>query len=305
MKIDTIYDYVDESHQLLYQSIRYIPKRFKQRRIHEDGSYIWGISAGYYCQHDDGHYYHRHTSDPKNTTYTYFSGLKQHVPYRLPTLLEQNFILLLEGEKDVHTAEQLGFFATTNSGGVGTFQQDILPYFTDKYVAIIADNDKPGYVGAVKRAHLLSTYTKHIKVILGLPELDHHGDLSDWINVYSHLSSQELYRKLHTLIQQQPIWTPGQTAHIYMPPSEIPQQQFSKHQKKQIQTIYEFLARIPAVSETNYNHWQGSCPAHDDRVKSLSITLKGHRILIYCFAGCDREDIVQELGLTWKDLFLN
>ena len=46
------------------------------------------------------------------------------------------------------------------------------------------------------------------------------------------------------------------------------------------------------------------CPAHDDREPSLSIAegVDG-RALLWCFAGCSAEDIVQALGLTWPDMF--
>jgi hypothetical protein len=44
------------------------------------------------------------------------------------------------------------------------------------------------------------------------------------------------------------------------------------------------------------------CPAHEDRDPSLSVSVKEGRILIYCFAGCAPEAVLQAVGLTWKDL---
>lgn len=43
--------------------------------------------------------------------------------------------------------------------------------------------------------------------------------------------------------------------------------------------------------------WQGFCPAHDDRHPSLSIAYKEDKILLYCFAGCSFDDIIQALGI--------
>jgi MarR family len=47
------------------------------------------------------------------------------------------------------------------------------------------------------------------------------------------------------------------------------------------------------------------CPAHDDRTNpSLSLKAENGRLLLHCFAGCRPEDIVSEIGLQMKDLFL-
>src|SRR3546814_13534960 len=37
------------------------------------------------------------------------------------------------------------------------------------------------------------------------------------------------------------------------------------------------------------------CPAHADRTPSLSIRQGDRGILVTCFAGCDREDVLREL----------
>ena len=47
------------------------------------------------------------------------------------------------------------------------------------------------------------------------------------------------------------------------------------------------------------------CPAHDDDHKpSLSLKAGNGRLLLHCFAGCSPEDIVSEIGLQMKDLFV-
>jgi hypothetical protein len=46
------------------------------------------------------------------------------------------------------------------------------------------------------------------------------------------------------------------------------------------------------------------CPAHDDRNNpSLSLKAENGRLLVHCFAGCQPEDIISEIGLEMKDLF--
>jgi hypothetical protein len=47
------------------------------------------------------------------------------------------------------------------------------------------------------------------------------------------------------------------------------------------------------------------CPAHDDRNSpSLSLKAENGRLLLHCFAGCQPEDIVSEIGLEMQDLFV-
>jgi 5S rRNA maturation endonuclease (ribonuclease M5) len=48
--------------------------------------------------------------------------------------------------------------------------------------------------------------------------------------------------------------------------------------------------------------WVARCPAHEDRVQSLSIKEGDTRIVTHCFAGCDSDDILAELGLDWRDV---
>ena len=37
------------------------------------------------------------------------------------------------------------------------------------------------------------------------------------------------------------------------------------------------------------------CPSHDDRRPSLSVTVRGGRLLVHCFGGCPQQDVVLAL----------
>ena len=51
--------------------------------------------------------------------------------------------------------------------------------------------------------------------------------------------------------------------------------------------------------------WIACCPAHQDRHPSLSIALgKEESVLLKCHAGCSFDAIVEALGLTPADLFV-
>jgi putative DNA primase/helicase len=67
--------------------------------------------------------------------------------------------------------------------------------------------------------------------------------------------------------------------------------------------IDDVLAQFPGVKKTA-NGWQTKCPAHDDKVASLSISVQEDgKVLLYCHAGCELRDILRAAGLKMTDLF--
>jgi hypothetical protein len=50
--------------------------------------------------------------------------------------------------------------------------------------------------------------------------------------------------------------------------------------------------------------WVAKCPSHDDRHASLSVAEgTSGKVVIHCFAGCDKDAILANLGLGWHELF--
>ena len=64
----------------------------------------------------------------------------------------------------------------------------------------------------------------------------------------------------------------------------------------------EILDRLTCVSGGPVQYMT-RCPAHDDRRPSLSIKDAGDKTLVYCFAGCEAEDIMSAIGLELRDLY--
>jgi hypothetical protein len=59
------------------------------------------------------------------------------------------------------------------------------------------------------------------------------------------------------------------------------------------------------VASRNGEKAMSFCPAHDDRSNpSLSLRTENGRLLLHCFARCHPEDILSEIGLQMKDLFV-
>jgi len=57
-------------------------------------------------------------------------------------------------------------------------------------------------------------------------------------------------------------------------------------------------------AKRNGDNWQGKCPAHKDETASLSLSCASDgKILLNCFAGCAKENILSVLGFSFQDLF--
>jgi 5S rRNA maturation endonuclease (ribonuclease M5)/energy-coupling factor transporter ATP-binding protein EcfA2 len=62
-----------------------------------------------------------------------------------------------------------------------------------------------------------------------------------------------------------------------------------------LSNVRDVLRVLRNLKETGHDQWLASCPSHEDDTPSLSIADRGGKILLYCFAGCDYERIVESL----------
>jgi hypothetical protein len=144
------YDYTDADGALLYQVLRFDPKTFRQRRPGGNGHWIWKL--------DD-----------------------RRVLYRLRELLKclAAIVFVCEGEKDADRVASLGHCATTVAGGKWT--EECIEALAGRDVIILEDNDEPGRKKALAAAQALYGSAKTIRIV-GLPDLTHKGDVSDWLD---------------------------------------------------------------------------------------------------------------------------
>jgi putative DNA primase/helicase len=100
------------------------------------------------------------------------------VPYRFHEFHDKTMVFILEGEADCDELRKWGLFATTNSGGAGSWRDEYAQYFPGKTVCLIGDNDPAG------RAHMCKVARSLIGVaqirIVVLPGLKEKGDSKDW-----------------------------------------------------------------------------------------------------------------------------
>ena len=159
---EAIYDYTDETGQVLYQVVRYFPKGFKQRHI-KNGEYVWNLN-----------------------------GIKR-VLFNLPQVIEAvedgKMIFFVEGEKDCINLNHYGIIATTCSGGASSnWQPQYSEVLKGATVTIIPDNDNPGKEYAERIGNALYGWAKSLKIL-------HLGskDITEWLKTHNTDELQTLW----------------------------------------------------------------------------------------------------------------
>ena len=155
-RLESIYDYVDEKGKTLYQTMRFIPKRFLFRRPDPDGGWIMNLE-----------------------------GVRR-VPFRLNEIVaapSDRGILVFEGEKKVECAESLGLLATCNAGGSERWLLEWAPIFKGRPVYIFPDHDERGWRHANTVAKCLVGAARPLRIV-ELPGMHLRDDFIDWRRRY-------------------------------------------------------------------------------------------------------------------------
>ena len=68
----------------------------------------------------------------------------------------------------------------------------------------------------------------------------------------------------------------------------------------------QILPQLRGIKSRGHGRWMALCPAHQDRVASLSISEGADgRVLLRCFGGCEVSDVLAAVGKDFSDLFPN
>ena len=160
-EIEQTYDYLDADSELLFQVVRYRTaaggKEFRQRRPHPEQpeTWVWNLQ-----------------------------GISRPVLYHLPDVRAagpEQWIWVVEGEKDADRLRGLGLVATTSPMGANKWRAHHTREMRGRQVAVIPDNDEAGISHAEKIAAAVWEVGTNVKV-LNLPELPDKGDVSDWLD---------------------------------------------------------------------------------------------------------------------------
>ena len=139
----------------------------------------------------------------------YVWGRKKHdvgvVLYRLPEVVEAvengRRVFVVEGEKDVHTFEDMGFVATTNPQGAGKWHRRFTSALEGARVEILPDNDGEGHKHARRVAQEILPVVESVRIV-ELPDLPEKGDVTDWAEAGG--TAEELRRIMHETPQFEP-----------------------------------------------------------------------------------------------------
>lgn len=146
------YDYTDEDGKLLFQVLRFRPKAFRARRPNGRDGWLADLE-----------------------------GVRR-VLYRLPQLVAADCVLVVEGEKDVETAERLSlparFAATCNPFGACQWRSEYTTVLAGKTVYLCPDNDRAGRDHLLQVGLALNATAREVRVLALPPSVK---DLSEWI----------------------------------------------------------------------------------------------------------------------------
>jgi 5S rRNA maturation endonuclease (ribonuclease M5)/energy-coupling factor transporter ATP-binding protein EcfA2 len=168
-QIVATYDYTDESGKLLFQSVRFIPKDFRQRQPDGKGGWKW---------HLDG---------------------ITRVLFGLPKILAAQRVLIVEGEKDCLTLEEAGFVATTNCGGAKGWLSAYADSLKGKDLILIPDSDEAGEKHCALVLESVKEKAASVKKI-SLPKP--YKDATDFLSVFE--TKEQAREALENLISSAP-----------------------------------------------------------------------------------------------------
>ena len=68
-------------------------------------------------------------------------------------------------------------------------------------------------------------------------------------------------------------------------------------------SIETLLSRVDGARDTGHGKYIARCPAHEDKSPSLAIKeCSDGKVLLKCFAGCETEDVLAAVGMTFSDV---
>lgn len=166
------YDYVDENGATLYQVLRYMPKTFRQRHKNAAGEWVWNME-----------------------------GVRR-VLYRLPDVMSQSDVFVVEGEKDADNLSKLNCAATCNVGGAKKWLDSYSEFLRGKNVVVIPDNDEAG------KAHadmVIKSLAGKAKLVYRLELPAPYKDVTDFITAHPGTAATEFKALLANLKPVNPV----------------------------------------------------------------------------------------------------
>jgi hypothetical protein len=158
-KIVATYKYLDEDGKLLFETLRFEPKDFRQRRPDGSGGYVWNLQG----------------IEPVLYRWNSVRNALAQKPDRL--------VFVVEGEKDVDLLEGYGLLAVSCPMGAGKWKDSYSEKLSSSNVVIVPDNDEAGRTHADQVKSSLESAGGHARILI-LPDLLDKQDVSDFVASY-------------------------------------------------------------------------------------------------------------------------
>lgn len=154
------YQYKDESGDILYEKLRYVPKTFRIRRPdpQKKGEWIWSLNG---CR-----------------------KVLYHLPELRQAIASHKPVYFVEGEKDVETLSKNGFTATCNPcGAEEEWDAGYTECLRDSDLTILPDRDAPGEALANRISESISSSVSSLRIVK-LPNRKGKKvkDVTDWFD---------------------------------------------------------------------------------------------------------------------------
>ena len=218
-----------------FEVVRFEPKDFRQRRPDGAGGYTWNMK-----------------------------GVETRV-YRQNALQGKNHVIIVEGERDVHTLEALGFDATTNPGGAKKWKEahtKALAAAGVKRVTVMADTDQTGKDHAVQVAESCRKASLEVSAVEDLPA----KDISDYLAKLG-VNIGVRAKAVNELIERAAPWKPPTKTKLFS--VELTNRIFSRKNAKALEAVLNELdleIRYNLRSaEAEYRKGGGPWTAFDER----------------------------------------
>jgi DNA primase len=207
-----------------------------------------------------------------------------------PEFIEGTNVWLVEGEPDAVAMASMGLPAVA-APGVGTWKKDWTARFAEfEKVRILFDCDEEGRKAADARQAQLAKVTS-VQVVDLDPERNDRYDVGDLLLEHGESAAAKL-AALATTSTGTVMWL-----HDPKPPDDG---------RRPIEKVMEALDGHdcrPRRGATDHQY-EARCPNHADKHPSLSVAEGDDgRVLLTCHAGCEPDEVLNALGLDWKDAF--
>ncbi len=203
------YDYCTADGEVKYQTVRYDPKDFRQRRPMPGDSWAWSLSAGIYRPFGEGEWYCLASDAPRQDGDLELPEVER-ILYRLPELLAcpEARVWIVEGERKADAVADLGLVSTCNVCGAGKWQDEYSQALRGRRCLIVPDHDEPGRRHAMQVAGSLLYHQAESVQIVPLFGLREKEDVHDWLGrLPADWPREQRRQQLEKLIGLTPVWT--------------------------------------------------------------------------------------------------